>query len=156
MMHKILILLLIGGVSLSSCHILRKDKLILKKLDQKLEVEHSVRQNRLSQQRELMLIDSSHNDYTMLFWPKGRFTFSAANGFEGEAEKVMIRGRQINQKVLTLRDKKQHDSTSIILNYSSQMESSTVIEKNKLKIVPAWIWLLILPLVYLIYFIYKR
>lgn len=155
-MHKILILLLMGGVSLSSCHILRKDKLILKKLDQKLEVEHSVLQNRLSQQRELLLIDSSHNDYTMLFWPKGRFTFSAANGFEGEAEKVMIKGRQINQKVLTLRDKMQHDSTSIKLNYSSQMESSMVIEKNKLKIVPAWIWLLILPLIYLIYFIYKR
>lgn len=37
--------------------------------------------------------DSANEDYSVQFWPKGHFTFSAANGFEGEAEKVLISGK---------------------------------------------------------------
>jgi len=37
--------------------------------------------------------DSTNQDYSVQVWPKGRFTFSAANGFEGEAEQVLVTGK---------------------------------------------------------------
>jgi hypothetical protein len=38
----------------------------------------------------------------MMLWPKGKFTFSLANGFEGEADRVMIKGKQSQQKVVII------------------------------------------------------
>ncbi|MCX2483747.1 hypothetical protein [Pedobacter sp. MR2016-24] len=36
--------------------------------------------------------DSLQEAYTVQLWPKGRFSFSAADGFEGEAERILITG----------------------------------------------------------------
>ena len=36
--------------------------------------------------------DSLQEAYTIQLWPKGTFSFSAANGFEGEAERILITG----------------------------------------------------------------
>jgi len=37
--------------------------------------------------------DSTDHSYSVQLWPKGSFNFSAANGFEGAADKVSITGR---------------------------------------------------------------
>jgi hypothetical protein len=37
--------------------------------------------------------DSMHRDYRIQFWPKGVFTFSAEKGFIGEADSILISGR---------------------------------------------------------------
>jgi hypothetical protein len=34
--------------------------------------------------------DSLSNSYKVQIWPKGKFTFSAAKGFEGSADKIML------------------------------------------------------------------
>lgn len=37
--------------------------------------------------------DSMNHDYKIQFWPKGVFTFSAESGFVGEADSILISGR---------------------------------------------------------------
>ena len=37
--------------------------------------------------------DSMNHDYKIQFWPKGVFKFSAKNGFIGEADSVLVSGR---------------------------------------------------------------
>jgi cobalamin biosynthesis Mg chelatase CobN len=41
----------------------------------------------------LLINDSADNYFSMQFWPKGVFTYSAMEGFKGEAEKVLISGK---------------------------------------------------------------
>lgn len=41
--------------------------------------------------------DSARHDYTIQFWPKGRFTFTAENGFSGEADSILIKGSSREQ-----------------------------------------------------------
>ena len=41
----------------------------------------------------LLMSDSADNYFSMQLWPKGVFTYSAAQGFKGEAEKVLISGK---------------------------------------------------------------
>ncbi len=36
--------------------------------------------------------DSAGAVYSMVLWPKGKFTFSTENGFEGEADSVLLTG----------------------------------------------------------------
>jgi cobalamin biosynthesis Mg chelatase CobN len=41
----------------------------------------------------LLINDSADNSFSMQLWPKGVFTYSAALGFKGEAEKLLISGK---------------------------------------------------------------
>jgi cobalamin biosynthesis Mg chelatase CobN len=41
----------------------------------------------------LLINDSADNSFSMQLWPKGVFTYSAMEGFKGEAEKVLISGK---------------------------------------------------------------
>jgi cobalamin biosynthesis Mg chelatase CobN len=41
----------------------------------------------------LLINDSADNAFCMQLWPKGIFTYSAIEGFKGEAEKVLISGK---------------------------------------------------------------
>jgi len=36
-------------------------------------------------------LDSTNTSDVIMIWPKGRFTFSASHGFEGEAEKIFFK-----------------------------------------------------------------
>jgi hypothetical protein len=150
--HLILILVLL---ILSSCRILKKDQLTLKKLDQKEQLQITEQRNTHSQQSQLLLIDSSHKDFTMLLWPKGKFTFSVANGFDGEAEKILIKGRQSSQKMLSLKQETQHDGTTRKAAYSNEKENTVMVKKNTFAMGYNWYWLLLLPIGYMIYRFYK-
>ncbi len=155
MKTKLLIIALVA-LSLLGCHILQKDKLTLKKLSQKEELQFEVQHNTLSLQSQLVLIDSSHNDFTVLLYPKGKFTFSIANGFEGEAEQVMVKGKNTRVKILEVKEDVKQDSATVKANYSREKESSTLVKKNKLSMGYNWGWVVGLLVVFTLIWLYRR
>ncbi len=149
-------MLTLGLLSLFSCNILRKDKLTLKRLSQNEERQHYGKNHSLSEHSQLKLSDSNHNDFTMMLWPKGKFVFSVANGFEGEAEKIVLLGTQTKVELLEARQQYKQDSTVYKASAIKQKERSSIIEKEKKSLVYTWAWVLILPVLYLIYWFSKR
>ena len=87
----------------------------------------------------MVLIDSSYADFTLMLWPKGKFKFTLANGFEGEAERIIVRGKQTQQKLLHVKQETKRDSTVLKANYNKEKESSTTVEKNKLSVGYNWV-----------------
>lgn len=154
MKHNIYIALALA--TLTACQLLKKEKLTVKAQYQKEVLQLTEHRNLLSQQNQLILIDSSHNDFTMMLYPKGRFTFSVANGFEGEAEKILINGKHTRQKIINLKQEIKKDSSVFKANYANEKESSASVKKNKLSVGCNWSLLLIIPVFYFLYLIYKR
>ena len=134
---------------------LKKEKLTTKKQSEKEELQINSQHHTLNQKSQLVLIDSSQNDFTMMLWPKGRFTFSLTNGFEGEAEKILLNGKQTKQKIMNLKQETKQDSTAFKANYVNKRESSNAVQKNKLSVGYNWAWLLILPFFYVVYRVCK-
>ena len=149
---KIYLIITLAVVTLGACKLLKKDRLSLKKLSQAEELKFVAQKTTLSQQNQLVLIDSSHHDFTMMLWPKGKFTFSLTNGFEGEAEKILIKGKQTELKILKFKAEKKRDSIVLRANYTNKKESSTVVKKNKFSMG----YILLVPILYLCYWLYKR
>jgi hypothetical protein len=143
-------------ICLASCKLFEKNKLISKAKHQKEQLHILQQRNTLSQQSQLVLIDSSQNDFTMMLWPKGKFTLSLTNGFEGEADSVMIKGKQSQQKVLNIKHETKQDSIIIKTNYTNEKESSTLVKKKKLRVGFNWALVLVVPFLYLFYRLYKR
>ena len=152
---KIHLIIALAAATPTACKVLQKDRLSVKKLSQTEELQFVAQKNTLSQQNQLILIDSNHNDFTIILWPKGKFKFSLPNGFEGEAEKILIKGKQTQQKILKVKAEKKQDSIVLKANYTNRKESSTVVKKNKFSIGYNWAWLLIFPILYLLYNRYK-
>ncbi|SFH35546.1 hypothetical protein [Pedobacter insulae] len=142
--------------TLTSCHILQKDKLTLKNLAQKEQLQLIEQRNTLSEQSHLVLIDSSHNDFKMTLWPKGKFTYSLAKGFEGEAEKIMITGVQARQKVLKLKQETKHDSTKVTLHYQNEAKTKTISQKNKFNVGYSWGWVIVLVIILVAIWVYRK
>ena len=92
----------------------------------------------------------------MMLWPKGKFTFSIANGFEGEAEKILIKGKQTQQKLLKIKQEKKQDSTAFKVNYTNKKESSNSVQKNKLNVGYNWGWVLVLVILLALIWGYKK
>jgi hypothetical protein len=67
------IIITLTVVTLAACQLLKKDKLTLKRLSQQEELQVTEQRNIVSEQSQLLLIDSSRHDYTMMLWPKGNF-----------------------------------------------------------------------------------
>ena len=153
---KINIITVLAVVTLTSCELLRKDKLSVKKLSQTEELQGVAQKTTRSEQNQLVLIDSSHHDFTMMLWPKGKFTFSLANGFEGEAEKILIRGKQTQQKLLNMKHEKRQDSAAFKVNYSNQKQSSNSVQKNKINVGYNWGWVLVLLVIFVLIWAYLR
>ena len=153
---KIYLIIALTAVSLTACKLLKKDKLSVKKLSQTEELQVVAQKTSLTQQNQLVLMDSSHNDFTMMLWPKGKFTFSLTNGFKGEAEKILIKGKQTQQRILKVKAEKREDSIVLKANYTNRKESSAVVNKNKFSIGYNWGWLLIFPILYVLYQLYSR
>lgn len=149
-------IILLLTLALQSCSILKKNKQSFKKLTYKEQLQLLEQRNIKSQQSQMVLIDSNHNDFTMLLWPKGKFTFSVANGFEGEAEKILIREKRSGQKMVTIKHEINQDSTRFQSNYTKEKENSSVVKKNKVSVGYNWFWLILIPALYLCYWLYKR
>jgi hypothetical protein len=155
MKHIKYMFIILAVVALAACQLLKKDKLTLKKLSQKEELQVTEQRNIVSAQSQLLLIDSSQHDYTMMLWPKGNFKFTVANGFEGEAEKVVLIGKHTKQQILRAASESKRDSTLVKASYSKQQERITTVNKRKTSLGYNWGWLLLLPLVYIGYKLYR-
>ena len=156
MEHKTYLITAFVVVTLTACQLLRKDKLSVKKLSEKQELQGVAQKTTHSEQNQLVLIDSSHHDFTMVLWPKGKFTFSLINGFEGEAEKIFIRGKQTQQKLLNMKHEKRQDSAAFKVNYSNQKQSSNSVQKNKINVGYNWGWVLVLLVIFVLIWGYMR
>ena len=144
MKFKIHLTIILAALTLTSCQLLQKEKLTSKHKSQKEALQFVGQRNVLNTQSQLVLIDSSHNDFTMMLWPKGKFTFSVANGFEGEAERILIKGKQVNEKQLTLKQETMQDSAWLKANYTNEKTSNTTVKKNKLSIGYSLGWIVVL------------
>ncbi len=143
-------------LTLMSCHILKKDKQTLRKLQQQEHVHIDARRQLLHTQNQLLITDSSHNDYTMVLWPKGNFKLSIANGFEGEAEKILLKGNVTKQKFIALKNEVKRDSSLLKANYSNETERITERQKNKLSTGYQWGWVLVLLMLLIVVWLYRR
>lgn len=150
------IIYIIVAMSLLGCKLLQKNKEILKTQSQKEELQFLEQRNILNRKSEFFLVDSNHSDFTMQLWPKGKFKFSVAKGFEGEAEKMVIKVRHSSQKLITTKEESQQDSTRIAAKYSQLKETSTIVKKKKLNFGYSWAWILLIPGFYILYLCYKR
>lgn len=105
----------------------------------------NLQQRSMASQYRLQQSDSSFADYTLHIWPKGQFSMDSHQGFKGEAEKILLRGRNMALLKSTLeaavqethQDVQQHRQEAHELQQSS-METLAV-KKN-----PAWKWALVL------------
>lgn len=152
---KTLLYSIILALGLTSCHILKKEKQSIKTMRQKEELQLVEQRYSLYQQSQLVLRDSSHNDVTVLLWPKGKFTFSVAHGFEGEAEKVVVLGKTKHVKTIDLRSARKLDSMTRKAMYKNEKERSTQVQKNKWSMGYSWAWVLLIPVLWLGYRLYK-
>lgn len=150
--YSILLICLI----ISSCHVLQKDKQTLKKSTQKENYKIESKHTSSNEQRQLLLSDSSDTGFMLVLWPKGSFKLSLANGFEGEAEKILIKSKQTHKKEINLKQEVKHDGTLLRANYNKEKESTTIRKNNKFRIGTNWIWLLILSALCLGYLLYRR
>ncbi len=153
---KIKIIIIIAIIALTSCQLLKKDKLTLKKLAQREQLLITEQRNILNQQRRLVLIDSGHQDYTAILWPKGHFKFTVTDGFEGEAEKVLMVSKLKSQKIIRFDEQTKQDSTLLKTTYINEKESIRTAKVNKVGFRYSWLWLLLPALIYMCYWLYKR
>lgn len=143
-------------LTFTSCGLLKKNKVALKKLTQQEYVQVEQEQTIFSQQSQLMLIDSSRDDFTTMIWPKGKFKFSVAEGFEGEAEGLLIKARETKKRILTLKQEVRQDSSIQKAIYTKTKDRSATVEKSKLNVGPKWTWLVIFSIIFVLYWGYKK
>ena len=150
------IIYIIIVMSLLGCKLLQKNKYTQKTETESETMQLVEQRNTLNRKSEVFLVDSSDNHFTLQLWPRGKFTFSVAKGFEGEAEKIIIKSKQTSQKLFTTKEESQLDSTRVEARYSQTKETSTLVKKNTLRFGYNWAWLLLIPGIYIVYFFYKH
>lgn len=155
---RILSLLLFGfGLCfIFSCQLLKRDKVVLKQQSEQEELSVLGQQQILQQHSQLSVTDSNDTDFELVLWPKGKFSYSLAKGFEGEAEKIRVKGKYVTQKKLVLSKVKQQDNKVLKANYTNKKESNIVIKKNKLSAAYNWGWVLVLLILIVLIWWYSR
>ncbi len=141
---------------LCSCQVLKKEKLSSKMQIEKQLLQIEKQRNQLDKKSKLHIIDSSQNDFTMLLWPKGKFTYSLAKGFAGEADKILIKDRQKKQKSLDYNNHVKQDSASLNTNYNNQKETSLITTKHKISLGYNLGWVLVLLLIFALIWAYRK
>ena len=74
--------------------------------------------------------DSLHQSWDIQLWPKGKFAFSPDGGFEGEAEKVMIKGDLNGRTKYKMSEATTKESKSNIENGFAQTQKQKQEEKQ--------------------------
>ncbi|MFC1224257.1 hypothetical protein ACFE6N_10645 [Pedobacter sp. BG31] len=85
---------------LSACATLKSKKVLH---EQDLEVKHNSRESSSEQswaKSNTLLLDTSNSEYVVQITPLGKFFYSAEKGFEGMAEKVVIKGKASHRRML--------------------------------------------------------
>jgi hypothetical protein len=102
--------------------------------------------------------DSSQSDYQLRLWPKGKLTFSAANGFEGEFDSVFISGRSDRRAQRTssanYSSSARHDRS---LNFKADSTVKEVLKKADKRSTPDYIWIMVvLGILLIAAFIFRK
>jgi cobalamin biosynthesis Mg chelatase CobN len=90
----------------------------------------------------LLIKDSADNSFSMQLWPKGVFTYSAAEGFKGEAEQILISGKTRRGRVTSKHENYSAGTQSdqkVIASESAQHKT----ENNKKEIQRSVSWKII-------------
>lgn len=94
---------------LSACATLKSKKVLH---EQDLEVKHNSRESSIEQswaKSNTLLLDTSNSEYVVQITPLGKFFYSAEKGFEGMAEKVVIKGKANNRRMLHEQQQEGHE-----------------------------------------------
>jgi hypothetical protein len=99
-----------------------------------LEAVQSIQQEKVLETLTLER-DSLNSHYSVQIWPKGKFSYSAAHGFEGSAEKIMIsgavkQGKQSLSSALRKETKTQWQKTSSDLQKRSSSVTQRLVKKK--------------------------
>jgi hypothetical protein len=97
MKHRAILLCLCGPLFIA-CNMLKNTRTSHDQLSsshlEKLQLESHENRDWLSQSNSFTFQEHANTaDYRVQFWPKGNFTYSAENGFAGQADSVWISGK---------------------------------------------------------------
>lgn len=133
-----------------SCGLLRK---VEKESAESLQEQHSgIFEDSLSLVKQLSTsafmqqqTDSVSSEYLLEIWPRGKFSLGANGRFEGEAEKISLRGHDLAKlKSFQLRQQDEAISSLNSLNKQNIRQEKSMQKQELVKKNPAWKWALIL------------
>jgi hypothetical protein len=125
-------------IVLGSCNLLKNTNSSLVSSGMETSAEQTtsaqLQKDWLSKSADLeFTVASDSANYSVQIWPKGAFTYSAENGFSGEAEWMTITGnRKSNSENLKQQNLEQRDQGKIALKKSSE-NKAVITEKEKTK-----------------------
>ncbi|QDW23965.1 hypothetical protein FFJ24_003625 [Pedobacter sp. KBS0701] len=93
-------LLMAGGMLFSACGALQSKKTLH---TQELQSKSHYQENTNQQSWEngnTLLLDTGNSEYVVQITPLGKFLYSTEKGFEGMAEKVVVRGKADRKQIL--------------------------------------------------------
>jgi len=98
-----------------------------------------------------------HRNDAIMIWPKGKFSFSIKNGFEGEAEKIILKSSLIGSNVhLTVKDSlvhaKEQRNAGLLYKSIEQMKAKASVNSKR----PSFLILLIVAIIIAIAFLLYR
>lgn len=142
-------------IFLSGCGWLRETRVNHAKSSSTSTEENSVdRNDQLTERRDVQFLqiqkDSSNIWSQVMILPKGKFSLSPANGFEGEADMVYVTRKARENKELLNRGAVQQQTNQKSAVTAKQNKVSTFKKKDKLKyslpVFRWWMVLIVLPL----------
>ena len=79
--------------------------------------------------------DSTNHAYQVQLWPKGPFKFSAATGFEGEAERMLFSGnlrgsKKSTESVTSKTERTDHAQLNVQSKEKAKSEKTSVLKKT--------------------------
>lgn len=135
----------------ASCSTLnRKTKLLNQSSTDKITAVHS---QQLAKETLTILTDSSYNEVEIELLPNGKFNYSLAKGFEGEASKVKIKQKATALHTTQVASKLQLQSNASL--QQNQINQIEVREKQVKRLGINW-WILSLLLLIIFAWLYRK
>jgi hypothetical protein len=94
----------------------------------------------------LLINDSADNSFLMQLWPKGVFTYSAAGGFKGEAEKVLFSAKT-RRGTATAKQENYSADTKSDQKVTASESAQHKVESNKKEIQQTVSWKMIVAVI---------
>lgn len=105
--------------------------------DSTLKTEVNLKDERELVKKSLSLTtkrDAAGATYQLLLWPKGKFTFSAEKGFEGEADSIRLNGEdwafENHSEILSTDDQQK---AQLAVEGKQELKTKSVQEKTSIK-----------------------
>jgi len=96
-------------VLLSACATIKNKKMLLEQdLEAKYKSQESINK-RTWEKGNTLLVDTSNSEYVVQITPLGKFFYSKEKGFEGMAEKVVVKGKANKRRMVHQQQQKGHE-----------------------------------------------